>query len=71
MDTSHNISLIEIRILHGAVINNLLRLNGIQLVFSNGIKTPFFKGRDFQQEDKVVIIDVDPKKVINGISMMQ
>ena len=49
--------------------NGHKKLHGIQLAFSTGVATPLFKGADTGQEENFVLIDVDPSKVISGISM--
>lgn len=45
------------------------RLHGIQLGFSNGVETPFFKGKETGQEMTLHEIPVDPTIEIRGVQM--
>jgi hypothetical protein len=62
-------SLTTIRIQERTTSKGHYRLHGIQLGFANGVETPFFKGFDTGEVEKIVSIDVDPSREIVGISM--
>ena len=69
MDPASDMALTTIRIQERMTSKGHARLHGIQLAFSNGVETPFYKGFNTGQEEHVVTIDVDPTRVISGISM--